>query len=74
MKHLYNKIKPVGNKSIIAIDINGKRRYLPEKAWAALSPSQRAATNKAKAAGNKQGKQFVRQPKAVAQIAKRFRK
>lgn len=53
---------------------NGKRRYLPKKAWAALSPSQRAATNKAKAKGNQQGKQFVRQPKAVAQIAKRYRK
>ena len=51
----------------------GKRRYLPKKAWAALSPSQRAATNKAKAKGNSQGKQFVRQPKAVAQIAKRYR-
>ena len=53
---------------------NGKRRYLPKKAWAALSPSQRAATNQAKAKGNQQGKQFVSQPKAVAQIAKRFRK
>lgn len=51
----------------------GKRRYLPEKAWKALSPSQRAATNKAKAKGNQQGKQFVRQPKRIAQIAKRFR-
>ena len=30
----------------------GKKRYLPEKAWAALSPAEKAATNKAKAAGN----------------------
>ena len=51
----------------------GTRRYLPKKAWAALSPSQRAATNKAKAKGNKQGKQFVRQPKRIAQIVKKFR-
>lgn len=51
----------------------GKRRYLPEKAWKALSPSQRAATNRAKAQGNKQGKQFVRQPKRIAQIVKKYR-
>ena len=52
---------------------NGKRRYLPKKAWAALSPSQRAATNKAKAEGNKKGKQFVPQPKKVAQKVKSYR-
>lgn len=52
---------------------DGTRRYLPEKAWKALSPSQRAATNKAKAQGNQQGKQFVRQPKKVAEIAKKYR-
>ena len=38
----------------------GKKRYLPEKAWAALSPAEKAATNKAKAAGNAKGKQFVK--------------
>lgn len=52
----------------------GKRRYLPKAAWKALSPAQRAATNKAKAAGNAKGKQFVSQPKNIANIAKRFRK
>ena len=51
----------------------GTRRYLPKKAWAALSPSQRAATNKAKAEGNKKGKQFVAQPKSIAQKVKKFR-
>lgn len=51
----------------------GKRRYLPEKAWKALSPSQRRATNQAKAQGNKQGKQFVSQPKKIAQIVKKYR-
>lgn len=51
----------------------GKRRYLPKAAWKALSPAQRAATNKAKAAGNSKGKQFVSQPKNIANIAKRFR-
>lgn len=52
---------------------DGKRRYLPEKAWKALSPSQRRATNQAKAQGNKQGKQFVPQPKKIAQAVRKFR-
>ena len=51
----------------------GKLRYLPKKAWAALSPSQRAATNKAKAEGNRKGKQFVAQPKSIAQKVKQYR-
>ena len=51
----------------------GKKRYLPAKAWAALSPAEKAATNKAKAAGNRKGKQFVKQPKSIAKKAARFR-
>ena len=51
----------------------GKKRYLPAKAWAALSPAEKAATNKAKAAGNAKGKQFVKQPKSIAKKAARFR-
>lgn len=51
----------------------GKKRYLPKAAWKQLSPSQKAATNKAKAKGNKAGKQHVAQPKSVAKITKRFR-
>lgn len=51
----------------------GKKRYLPAKAWAALTPAEKAATNKAKAAGNKKGKQFVKQPKSIAKKAERFR-
>jgi hypothetical protein len=51
----------------------GKRRYLPEAAWKALSPSQKASTNRAKAKGNSQGKQFVKQPSSVAKIAKNYR-
>jgi hypothetical protein len=51
----------------------GKKRYLPEAAWAALSPSEKAATNRAKAAGNKKGKQFVKQPKSIAKKAARYR-
>ena len=51
----------------------GKKRYLPEKAWKALTPAEKKATNAAKAAGNKAGKQFVKQPKAVANKAKKYR-
>jgi len=52
----------------------GSKRYLPDAAWKALTPSQKAATNAAKAKGNKKGKQFVKQPKKVADIAKQYRK
>jgi hypothetical protein len=52
----------------------GKRRYLPKKAWSALSASEKASTNKAKASGNAKGKQFVAQPKSIAKKVKRFRK
>jgi hypothetical protein len=44
----------------------GKKRYLPDAAWKSLSPAEKAATNKAKAKGNAQGKQFVAQPKKIA--------
>ena len=51
----------------------GKKRYLPETAWKALSPAEKAATNRAKAAGNKQGKQFVKQPAKIAKKTAGFR-
>lgn len=51
----------------------GKKRYLPDKAWAALTPAERAATNRSKAEGNRQGKQFVPQPKPIAEKASRYR-
>lgn len=51
----------------------GKRRYLPRAAWSALSASEKSATNKAKAEGNKRGRQFVKQPKSVAAKVKSFR-
>jgi hypothetical protein len=51
----------------------GKKRYLPEAAWSSLSSGEKSATNKAKAEGNKRGKQFVSQPKNIAQKAKKFR-
>ena len=51
----------------------GKKRYLPARAWDALSPAEKKATNAAKAAGNKAGKQFVKQPKEIAKKVKGFR-
>lgn len=51
----------------------GKKRYLPDAAWKSLSPAEKAATNKAKAAGNAKGKQFVAQPKAIAKKTARYR-
>lgn len=52
---------------------DGMRRYLPEKAWKSLSPSQRKSTNQAKAQGNLKGQQFVKQPKKIAEKVKEFR-
>jgi hypothetical protein len=52
----------------------GKKRYLPDKAWAALTPAEKAATNRAKAEGNRAGKQFVTQPKAIAEKDARYRR
>jgi hypothetical protein len=51
----------------------GKKRYLPSAAWSALSPAEKAATNKAKAKGNSKGKQFVKQPKAIAKKTAGYR-
>ena len=48
-------------------------RYLPEKAIKALSPQEYAATTKAKREGSKKGKQFVKQPKKIAQKTKKYR-
>lgn len=52
---------------------NGKKRYLPDAAWDALTPSEKAATNRAKAKGNARGKQFVRQPKSIAKKTSAYR-
>lgn len=52
----------------------GKKRYLPDAAWKSLTPAEKAATNKAKAKGNKKGKQHVPQPKKIAKKTKRHRK
>jgi hypothetical protein len=51
----------------------GKKRYLPDAAWKALTPAEKAATNRAKAKGNRKGKQFVKQPKKIAAKTARYR-
>jgi hypothetical protein len=51
----------------------GKKRYLPDAAWKALSPGEKAATNRAKAKGDKKGKQFVKQPKNIAKKTAKYR-
>ena len=48
-------------------------RYLPENAIKALSPSEYAATTRAKRAGKAKGKQFVKQPAGIAAKTARFR-
>jgi len=48
-------------------------RYLPEAAIQSLTPAEYAATTRAKRAGKAAGKQFVAQPKKVAQKTARYR-
>ena len=48
-------------------------RYLPEKAIKALTPSEYAATTRAKREGVRKGQQFVSQPKKIAEKVKKFR-
>jgi hypothetical protein len=48
----------------------GKKRYLPDAAWKALTPGEKAATNRAKAKSNEQ---FVKQPKNIAKKTAKYR-
>jgi|TARA_R100001480_G_scaffold56007_1_gene68985 hypothetical protein len=48
-------------------------RYLPEKAIKALSASEYARTSAAKRKGKAQGKQFVKQPKSIANKVRKYR-
>jgi hypothetical protein len=48
-------------------------RYLPAAAIKALSPAEYARTTAAKRQGKAQGKQFVAQPKGIAQKVRPFR-
>ena len=48
-------------------------RYLPEAAIKSLTPSEYAATTRAKRAGKAAGKQFVKQPKGIAKKTAGYR-
>jgi hypothetical protein len=48
-------------------------RYLPEKAIKALSSSEYAKTSAAKRKGTAAGKQFVKQPKSIANKVRKYR-
>ena len=48
-------------------------RYLPEAAIKSLSSAEYAATTKAKREGKAKGKQFVKQPKKIADKTRKFR-
>jgi len=72
-----NKLKKWGDQKWRTSDgskSEGKKRYLPDSAWKSLSSGEKAATNRAKAEGNKKGKQFVPQPKSIAKKVVKYRK
>ena len=48
-------------------------RYLPKAARQSLSSAEYAATTRAKREGTAKGKQFVKQPKAIASKTARYR-
>lgn len=54
-----------GKNSTLGAKATGER-YLPKKARESLTDAEYAATTKAKRAGTKAGKQFVKQPKRIA--------
>lgn len=57
-----------------AIRKGGTTRYLPEKAWDKLTPSERAATNRKKREGSREGRQFVSNTEAAERAGRSARK
>lgn len=49
-------------------------RYLPDKAWKELSPSERKATDRKKVSASRRGRQFVKNTPAAAEARKRASK
>lgn len=62
-----------GKNSTLGPKATGER-YLPKKAREALTSKEYAATTKAKREGTKSGKQFVAQPKKIAEKTRKYRK
>ncbi len=56
-----------------AIRKGGTRRYLPSTAWSRLTPAQRAATNRKKIIGSRQGNQFVANTRSAENASRRAR-
>lgn len=61
-----------GKNSTLGSKATGER-YLPKKAREALTTKEYAATTKAKREGTKAGKQFVSQPKKIAEKTRKYR-
>lgn len=62
-----------GKNSTLGSKPTGER-YLPEKARKALSSKEYAATSRKKRADTAKGKQFSKQPKAIAKKTAKYRK
>ncbi len=62
-----------GKNSTVGDKATGER-YLPRKAREALTDKEYAATSRAKREGTKAGKQFVKQPKKIAEKTAKHRK
>lgn len=69
-----NSLKKWTNEEWDYIGEPKKSRYLPKKAAKALTKGEKAATSRAKNKGTKEGKQFVKQPKKIANKVKKYRK
>lgn len=52
----------------------GMRRYLPARAWSRLSPAERAATNRKKITGDRQGNQFVANTEKARTVGRNIRR
>ena len=68
-----NKLRKWSKQGWTYAGKRGASRYLPKKAIASLSPSERAATNRKKREDTAAGKQYSRQPRAIAQKTRRYR-
>ena len=68
-----NQLRKWGRQKWQYAGKKGESRYLPKKAIAALSPSERAATNRKKKADTRAGKQFSKQPKSISNKTRRYR-
>lgn len=56
-----------------AIERGQTKRYLPEKAWAALSKEERRKTDEKKKAASRTGKQFVPNTEAAKKASRAAR-